>query len=159
MTIDDEFYVKIGRMTVAFGELDFMVAYLAANMAALLGEGEPQQFTARKLEDIKSWSRGHEDRLGRDLVDELVDVAGDVKALLGRRQDAIHGLWLQEGDASTAWALKLPKGGLMGVPSKTEAGTVDALAEEARALEKRVAQATVPILKLATRPSDGRGAQ
>jgi hypothetical protein len=36
MTIDDQFYVKIGRMTVAFGELDFMVAYLAANMAERL---------------------------------------------------------------------------------------------------------------------------
>jgi hypothetical protein len=27
MTIDDEFYLKIGRMTVAFGELDFIVGY------------------------------------------------------------------------------------------------------------------------------------
>jgi hypothetical protein len=63
MTIDDEFYVKIGRMTVAFGELDFMVAYLAANMAERLDEGEPQQFSARKLEDIKSWARKNEDRL------------------------------------------------------------------------------------------------
>jgi hypothetical protein len=110
MTIDDDFYVKIGRMTVAFGELDFMVAYLAAHLAERLGEGEPQLFTARKLEDIKSWARRHKDRLGRELVDDLVGVAGDVKALLVRRQDAVHGLWLQEGDASTAWALKLPRG-------------------------------------------------
>jgi hypothetical protein len=148
VTIDDEFYAKIGRMTVAFGELDFMVAYLAANMAVRLGEGEPQQFTARKLEDIKSWARKHEDWLGRELVNDLVGVAGDVKALLGRRQDAVHGLWLQEGDAATAWSLKLPKGGTMGVPSTTDAATVDALAGEARTLDKRVAQATVPILKL-----------
>lgn len=148
MTIDKEFYVKIGRMTVAFGELDFMVAYLAANMAAYLGEGEPQQFTARKLEDIKSWARKNEDRLGRELVDYLVRVAGDVKALLVRRQDAVHGLWLQEGDASTAWAMKLPKGGTMGVPSKTDGATVDLLAEEARDLARRVGEATVGILRV-----------
>lgn len=109
MTIDDEFYVKIGRMTVAFGELDFMVAYLAANMAEQLGEGEPHHFTARKLENIKSWARKHEGRVGPELVDALVRVAGDIRALLVRRQDAVHGLWLQEGDASTAWTMKLPK--------------------------------------------------
>lgn len=149
MTIDDEFYVKIGRMTVAFGGLDFMVAYLASNMAARLGEEEPSQFTARKLEAIKSWARKHEDRLGKEHVGELVNVAGVVKALLRRRQDAMHGLWLQEGDATTAWSMKLPKGRTMGVPSKTKAATVDALAEEARTLERRVGQATVGILRLA----------
>jgi hypothetical protein len=77
-----------------------------------------------------------------------VAVAGDVKALLVRRQDAVHGLWLQEGEASTAWTLKLPKGATMGVPSQTEAATVDALAEEARSLGRRVGQATVGILRL-----------
>jgi hypothetical protein len=81
MTIDEEFYGKIGRMTVAFGELDFMVAYLADNMAERLGEGERQQFTARKLDDIKSWARNNEDRLGHELVENLVRVAGDVKVL------------------------------------------------------------------------------
>lgn len=151
MTVDDEFYMKIGRMTVAFGELDFMLAYLAANMAEYLGEGEPQQFTARKLEDIKSWARKNEDRLGRELVDDLVRVAGDVKALLVRRQDAVHGLWLQEGDAPTAWAMKLPKGATIGVPSKTDGTTVDLLAEEARGLARRVGEATVGILRLRSR--------
>jgi hypothetical protein len=148
MTIDDEFYLKIGRMTVAFGELDFIVGYLAANMAERLGEGEPQQFTARKLEDIKSWARKNEGRLGRELVDSLVRVAGEVKALLMRRQDAVHGLWLQEGDASTAWAMKLPKGATVGVPSKTDTASVDALAEEARSLARRLGEVAVGILKL-----------
>jgi hypothetical protein len=151
MTIHDEFYVKLGRMTVAFGELDFMVAYLAANMAESLGEGEPQQFTARKLEGIKSWARKNEDLLGRELVHDLVRVAGDVKALLVQRQDAVHGLWLQEGDAATAWAMKLPKGATMGVPSKTDGATVDLLAQEARGLTRRLGEATVGILKLRSR--------
>ena len=149
MTIDDAFYVRIGRMTVAFGSLDFMVAYLAANMAERLGEEEePSPFTAKKRETIKSWARKHEERLGKQAVHELVSVAGDVKALLRRRQDAVHGLWLQEGDADTAWSMKLPKGGTMGRPSKTDAATVDELAEKARALERRVGLATVPVLKL-----------
>jgi hypothetical protein len=148
MTINDEFYVKIGRMTVAFGELEFMVAYLAAKMAARLDEGEPQLFTGRKLDDIKSWARKHENWLGREIVVDLVSVAGDVKALLGRRQDAVHGLWLQEGDSSTALAMKLPKGATMGVPSKADAATVDALSEEAQTLQKRVSEVTVEILKL-----------
>jgi hypothetical protein len=148
MTIDDDFYAKIGRMTVAFGELDFMVAYLAANLAARLDEGEPQLFTARKLDDVKSWARKHEDRLRRELLDDLVSVAGDVKALLVRRQDAVHGLWLQEGDASTAWAMKLPKGATRGAPSKTDAATVDVLAGEARDLARRLGDVTVGILRL-----------
>jgi hypothetical protein len=117
-------------------------------MAERLGEGEPQQFTARKLEDIKSWARKNEGRLGRELVDSLVRVAGEVKALLMRRQDAVHGLWLQEGDASTAWAMKLPKGATVGVPSKTDTASVDALAEEARSLARRLGEVAVGILKL-----------
>lgn len=148
MTIDDEFYVKIGRMTVACGELDFMVAYLAANMAERLSEAEPQRFTARKLEDIKSWARKHEDQIGRELVDDLVRVSGDVKALLLQRQDAVHGLWLQEGDASSAWVMKLPKGATLGVPSKTDSASIDALVEQAQRLARRVSEAAVGILKL-----------
>jgi hypothetical protein len=148
MTIDDEFYVKIGRMTVAFGELDFMVALLAANMTQLLNEDEPQLFTARKLEDIKSWAKKHDVQLGGELVEDLVAVAGDVRALLARRQDAVHGLWVQEGDAWSAWVMKLPKGATKGVPSKTDAATVEALEEDARTLEMRVTQALTDILKL-----------
>jgi hypothetical protein len=148
VTIDDEFYVRIGRMTVAFGGLDFMVDYLAAYMAAGLGVAEPSQFTARKLETIKSWAREHADWLGKELVDELVNVAGEAKVLLRHRQDAIHGLWLQGADAPTAWTMRIPRGRTIGVPTETDGATVDALTQGARTLENRVARAALSVQKL-----------
>jgi hypothetical protein len=140
MTIDDEFHGKIGRMTVACGELDFAVSSLAARMTEMLGQADSQPFTARKLDDIKACARWHGDRLDADLVDELVSLAGDIKGRLKRRRDAVHGLWLQEDDASTAWALKLPKGSRLGEPSNADAARVDQITDEAKALDLRTWQ-------------------
>lgn len=56
VTINDEFYRKIGRMTVAFGNLDFFVAFLAENMADRLG-GPVPKFTQQKLRAIKTGAR------------------------------------------------------------------------------------------------------
>lgn len=147
MTINDDLYCKIGRMTVAFGNLDFMVGLAAGHMAERLGEDRVPKFTQQKLRAMKDWSKAHAQVVGADLSAEIVTFANDAGALLRRRPDGAHGMWLQEGDVSTAWAMRLPDGDTKGVRSSTDAETVDRLTQDAAELNLRVGQLAVRLLK------------
>jgi hypothetical protein len=57
VTISDNLYLKIGRMTVEFGNLDFMVGVAAAHMAEHLDEDPAPKFTQQKLRAMKDWSK------------------------------------------------------------------------------------------------------
>lgn len=149
VTITDDLYCKIGRMTVEFGNLDFMVGLVAERMAQRLRDTAPvPKFTQQRLRAIKDLSKAHAGIIGDELSAQLVQFANDAAAVLRNRPDGAHGMWLQEADAAGAYAMKLDPGETMGVRSSTDLSTVERLTKEAIELNLRLGPLAVRFLKL-----------
>ena len=147
--LGDDLYIKLGRMTVEFGGLDFFVGLLAGHMAERLNESPVRVFTAQQLEQIKEWAKSHAAALGDDLVRDVSSFCGDAKGLLRRRHEGIHGLWLSDHpDEGQSFVLKLRAGDTMGYRSETTSETIVLLTAEATAMANRASALTVQFLKL-----------
>ncbi len=139
----DDFYIKLGKMTAAFADLDSVTTILMSVLGALVDEPPLPQWkgTSNKAGWIERWAKRHADLLG-DQAAGLQSAAQNIQDLMKRRRDAVHGLPIQTTEGVVFHTMQSD---YYLRPSDTTDETMVVLTDETNKLITRVGMLIAPV--------------